>query len=292
MKKTVLRAVLSVILALFLAISALAGGLCVYAENTLCREQLLLDTAASGSYAQELYEEIAYDWENLIAIAGVPEPATLMTDLTVEQVKADALAYLQDSYTGSAAVNTDALEEKLEEKVRQYAYSNTIHETPEEELEQHIDELVTACMQEYHSSIKVPLLPKLLSSTGKLGNYVNLGKILSAVFCVLLLVVLFLLQRKKASTLYYAALASGTNALLLMGAVALAEHYELLRRLPIEASALKTLIDDYLLILLSKLNTCGQAFLIATAVLLGAYLICIAVSLLLQRRKEKEAPAE
>lgn len=288
MGKNILRTVFSLILALFLAIGALAGSLCAYAEANLCDSTLLLDTAAAGSYAQELYEEIAYDWGNLIAIAGVPEPDTLMTDLTVERVKADALAYLEDSYTGSASVNADELREKLEEKVRQYAYSNTIHETPEEELERHIDELVTACMKEYTGSVKIPLLPKALGAVSKLNKYVSIGKFAAFGFCAVVLVLLFFLQRKKKEILYYAGLSAATNALLLAGSVGLAEHYELLKRLPVQVSALKTLIDGYLQPLLDRLGAVGQIFIFVAAGLLLAYALWTLIPKILENRKNKQ----
>lgn len=288
MKKNILRTVFSIILALFMAISALAGSLCAYAEANLCNSKLLLDTAAAGSYADELYEQITYSWENLIAIAGVPEPATLMSDLTVERVKADALAYLQDSYSGSASVDVEDLREKLEEKVRQYAYSNTIHETPEEELERHIDELVTACMQEYTASVKIPLLPKALGAVSKLEKYVSMGKFAGFGFCVVVLVLLFFLQRKKEDTLYYAAIAATTNAVLLAGSAGLAEHYELLKRLPVEVSALKTLLDGYLQPLLDRLGAVGQIFIFVAAGLLAAYVLGTIAAKLWHNRKNKQ----
>lgn len=288
MGKNILRTVFSIILALFLAIGALAGSLCAYAEANLCDSTLLLDTAAAGSYAQELYEEIAYDWGNLIAIAGVPEPETMMTDLTVERVKADALAYLQDAYTGSAAVDVEALRQALEEKVRQYAYSNTIHETQEEELERHIDELVTACMKEYTGSVKIPMLPKALGAISKLGKYVSIGKFAAFGFCAVVLALLFFLQRQKKETLYYAGLSAATNALLLAGSVGLAEHYELLKRLPVQVSALKTLIDGYLQPLLDRLGAVGQIFIFIAAGLLLAYALWTLIPKILENRKNKQ----
>jgi hypothetical protein len=102
------------------------------------------------------------------------------------------------------------------------------------------------------------------------------------------LALLFFLQRKKKETLYYAGLSAATNALLLAGSVGLAEHYELLKRLPVQVSALKTLIDGYLQPLLDRLGAVGQIFIFIAAGLLLAYALWTLIPKILENRKNKQ----
>ena len=266
-KKSVLTTAFSLILSLFLAISLLAGSLCVYARSTLCKEELLTSTLLQSGYSQQLYEEILYKWENLLSICGVPESenSTILQCLTPEGVKQDTLAYFRDSYSGSRKLDTQPLEENLEALIRSYAYSNNVHMSSQEELDANIADLVNACMEEYHNSVMVPLMPRLLSKLPPLRNMLLWG-ILAAGFSALVLgVFLFFLQRRRADTLYYFGIATGTNAVLILGIYALTKGTRLISRLPITESALRSFLVAYLEILLEYFLLLGLLFLGITA---------------------------
>ncbi|MBQ8359757.1 MAG: hypothetical protein IJX37_07615 [Oscillospiraceae bacterium] len=285
MKKTVLSTVFSSILSLFLALALLAVGLCIYAANTVCTPSLLTDLAKSSGYCQELYAQIQYDWENLLAITGVADPAPIMAVLTPELVESDAIAYISDSYSGSAKLDTEALEKALDEKVRAYVLTILPDGTIDEELEKNIDELVTACINDYKSAIRIPALPKILGTVAKLEKYLTVGFWAAAGVAVVLLVFLFFLQQKRQDTLYYTAIATGTNTVIFLTATGLAAHYKIVDRLPIDVSALKTLLTAYLQELLSILQKYGQFFLLATVLLLLVYLLAVAINLKLQKKE-------
>lgn len=287
MKKAVLSTVFSCILSLFLALALLVGGLCVYASSTVCSPDLLTDLARSSGYCNELYEEIQYDWENLLAITGVADPDPIMAVLTPAQVEADTISYINDSYKGSAAINTEALEAELSEKVRTYVLSILPDGTIDADLEKNINELIASCISDYKSAVRIPALPKILGTVSKLAPYLTVGLWASVAAAVVILVFLFFLQRKRHDTLYFAAISAGTNAVLLFVATGLVTHYQIVERLPIEVSALKTLLSGYLLILLNTLQKYGYLFLQITLLLLFAYLLAVVVSLLLQRKASK-----
>lgn len=276
-KKSVLTIAFSLILSLFLAISLFAVALCVYARNTLCREELLADTLVSSGFSQQLYEEILYKWENLLSICGVPESenSKILQVLTPEGVKQDALTYFQNAYNGSGALDTQTLSDNLDALVRSYAYSNNIYMSSEEELDANIADLVEACMEEYHNSVQVPLMPRLLSKLPPLRNILKWGALVAGAAAALFGVFLFFLQRRRANTLYYGGIATGTNALLILGLYALAKGTQLVYRLPITESALRTFLIAYLERLLESFLLLGLLFLAITAALALIYfLIC------------------
>lgn len=280
MIKKVLRVIFSCILTLFIAIVVLAGSLCYFAEQTVCDPDILVQTAESSGFAEELYQEIKYDWENLLAITGVMKPDDMMAVLTQEQVQTDAIAYIRDSYTGSATVDTAQIRRQLDEKVREYAYSHNINATPESELEQNIKDLVDACMAEYRSSITIPLLPKLLGAVTTYSAYLQTGKTITAVAAAVLLLFLFFLQVQRRDTLYYLTLAAATDGIILVGLVQAATYYDVINRIPFDASALKTLLCHYLQSILNSLQGFGMQFGIITGILLAAYLLlCILVAI-------------
>ena len=287
MKKTVLSAVFSCILSLFLALALLAGGLCVYASSTVCSPDLLTDLSRSGGYCEELYEEIRYDWENLLAITGVADPDPIMAVLTLEQVEADTISYITDSYTGSATINTEALEAGLREKVQTYVLSIVPNGEIDEELEKNINELITACISDYKNSVRIPALPKILGVVSKLTSYLTMGLWAAVAAVVVFLAFLFFLQRKRQDTLYFAAISTGTNAVLLLAATGLITHYQIVERLSIDVSALRTLLTGYLLALVNTLQEYGYLFLLITLLLLVAYLLTVVIPLLLQRKASK-----
>lgn len=276
-KKSVLTKAFSLILSLFLAISLFAVALCVYARNTLCREELLTDTLVHSGYPQQLYEEILYKWENLLSVCGVPESenGTILQVLTPEGVKQDTLTYFENSYKGGGKLDTQTLSDNLEALVRSYAYSNNIYMSSEEELDANIADLVDACMEEYYNSVKIPLMPRLLSKLPPLRNMLKWGALAAGAAAALFGVFLFFLQKKRFNALYYGGIATGTNAVLILGLYALAKGTQLVYRLPITESALRTFLIAYLERLLESFLLLGLLFLAITAALALIYfLIC------------------
>ena len=288
MKKRILTTVFSCILSLFLAIVLLAGSLCVYARRTVCEPEILLQISQECGYSQELHDEIKYKWENLLSITGVMEPESIIGVLTPESVRENTLKYLHSAYGGTVELDTTDLKSQLDAKIRDYAYSNNIHATPKEELEQNITDLVNACIQDYRGAIAIPLLPRLLGAVSGITGYLEIGLYAAVASSLVLLVFLFFLQRKRWDTFYYAAISTATNAVLLLGLTGLADHYDLIARLPFEASALKTLINAYLQHLLDRLNTMGLTFLWVAVALALVFALTWACAALMQSRKAQQ----
>lgn len=275
MKKKILSTTFSFVVSLFLAIVFLAGTLCLFAGNTVCQPAYLTQIAESSGFTDELYEEIKYNWENLISITGVEDTASMMPMLTKEQVSNDVLAALENAYKGTSSLNTDELESQLEAKVRDYAYSNNIHATPESELNQNIDDLVSACIKDYRRAVSIPLLPTILGTVGKVSPILTPAATATAVAALILLVFLFFLQTERKNTLYYTAISAATNAVILIGLPALAAAYQIVKRLPVEASALKTLIIAYIQALLDQMQFIGFLFLGAAVLLIAVYTLLV-----------------
>lgn len=280
MTQKILRVFFSCVLSLFIALLCLAGGVCKFAQVTVCDTASMLRVAGEEGFTAQLYEEIEYDWDNLVSITGVTEPEEIMSVLTQEQVEQDALKYITDSYTGTATVDTSELRSQLDEKVRNYAYSHNINATPEAELEQNINDLVDACIIDYTDAIQIPLLPKILGFVGSLGE--RLGKLVPfiAAGAGVLILFLFFLQKKHRDILYYTAISSATAGIVLIGVNLLTEHYEILSRLPFSESAVKTLVTSYLQMILDELNKYSTFYLLIGALLLAVYLlVCLLVKL-------------
>lgn len=291
MLKTFLRVFFSCLLSLFLAILGLGVGLCHYGQTTVCDPGTLQSVAVDSGYTQQLYDEIVYDWENYLAITGVETPEDIMAVLNQELVTQDALNYLSKAYSGSATIDTEALRKNLESKVREYAQSHDIYETPEDELEQNIQDLVDACIDDYRSAIAVPMLPKILGTISRYGNVLPACMTGLAVGCIVLIVFLFFLQKKRQDVLYYAAISAATGSIILLGIPKLAAHYNVVNRLPFTDSALKTLVRGYLQTILREISRYGRAFLIITAVALGMY-IAVTITVALINRCRKNAQQE
>ena len=280
MRKQILSTVFSILLSFILAISLLIGSLCFYANETVCKSESLTDIAVSKGYTQELYDQIVYAWENYMAITGVSEPDPIMTVLTPEKVQADVLEYIN----ASEEIDTTTLRKQLEQKVREYV-SNTIGEDDlNAELEANINELVSACMQTYSQSITIPMLPKILSAASNIQRFLFPAGLFAFGFGLIISAFIFFLQRKRKNTLYYASIATATNAILFLAITCMAEYFSLIARLPIEESALRTLLTSYLQFLLDKLQIVGFAFLAATAMLLLVYLLFV----YLEKQESKE----
>jgi len=152
---------------------------------------------------------------------------------------------------------------------------------------------VAASIEEYKTAIRIPLLPRLLGSVSKIPEYLKLGLQATGIGCIVLLLFLFFLQKKRQNTLYYAALSTATNALLLIAGCWLINEHQLVARIPIDISALRTLLCTYLHTLVDHLERFGYLFLQTTIALLALYLvisgICALVRLLLRKKK---APAK
>ena len=273
MMKTFLRILFSCILSMFIAILSLAGALCHYGQAIVCNQSILLQIGEESGYTQQLYEDIAYNWENLLSITGVETPEDIMAVLTPAVVKQHAIKYLKDAYTGSAAFDLEQLRSDLDAKVREYAYSHNIYATPEAELEQNINDLVNACISDFQTAITIPLLPSLL---GPVGNYSPLlPKFIPmlAAGCGVLIVFLFFLQMKKQDVLYYLTTSALTGGIILVGIPKLVAHYNIINRLPIADSPLKTLIHNYLQTIIDAMSSYGVYFLYGAAAIFGLYLL-------------------
>ncbi len=284
MKKTVLSHVFSSVLALFLALLLLALSLAVFANSTLVKPEFLTGLAQYSGYTQALCAEIEEDWENLLAITGIADPEPILAVLTKEQVSADVCAYLEDSYTGTASINTTELEEKLDTQVRAYVLTILPDETIDKELEKNINELVSACIKDYKNSVRVPALPKILQAISKLGTLLEPAIWIAAAGCAVIAVFIFFLQRKRQYVLYYAAIATATNATLFLCATGLAAHYQLASRLPIGESALRTLLCALAQDMLDRLQMYGYFFLVASALLVLVYLL---ITVILKTKSRK-----
>lgn len=282
--KKFLRCLFSCILSLFLAISLLAGGACYFVQNNISNPSAL-NSAANADFTQELYDEIVYDWENLLSITGVTEPETIMSVLTYAQVEKDALDYLAGAFNGGISTDTQALRTNLDEKVRQYAYSHNIHATPEEELEQNIKDLVNACIADYEDAIRIPLLPTTLGYAAKIGPYCTKLLPIIAAGALVLFLFLLLLQRKKQDVFYYSAISAATGGIVLIGAVMAVEYYEIIGRLPFSDSAIKTLVVNYCRQLLAALQQYGYLYLMGAGACLVLYLVFNLIAMLFRKPK-------
>lgn len=287
MTKRFLRIFFSCILSMFIAILSLAGGLCHYTQAIVCNQDILLQAAKNSGYTQQLYEDIAYNWENLLSITGVETPEDIMAVLTPEIVAQHTLDYLKDSYSGSAATDMQQLRSDLDSKIREYAYSHNIYATPEAELEQNINDLVDACISELQAAIAIPLLPTLL---GAISNYGQLlPKFIPALAggCVFLALFIFFLQKKKQDVLYYITLSGMTGGIILTGIPKLVAYNNIIGRLPVGDSPLKTLITNYLQTVVDAMSIYGKYFFFATGAVFGLYLLIHLIILIVKYYRKK-----
>ncbi len=286
MKKKILTSVFSFVLTLFLAFSLLVGSLAIYAENTLCSPEKLEKIGTKSGYTTELYDQIHSSWENLLAITGVTAPEPILAILTPSLVEKDALRYISDSFAGKADISTKELETALDGKIRDYVKGQG--EEIDEEVEKNIQELVSACIKKYEHGIRIPMLPKVLGAVSKLQKYLMPLAIGAFGFSLVLLVFLFFLQQKKKNILYYGAISASTGAMLLVGASFLSDHYELAKRLPLEESALRTLLSSYVQFLTDRLGQVGMVFFWVFIAFLFALLVIFAVEKIREGEKKEE----
>lgn len=286
--KRFLQTLFSCILSLFLAVFFLGAGLCLYAQQTVCEPDFIAKAIVDSNYGQQVYEEIAYEWENLLSITGVETPEDIMAILTPETVARDAQNYICDSYTGNASLDTQQLRRDLNSKVREYAYSHNIHATPTDELEQNISDLVDACIAEYESGIVVPLLPKILGTLFGYGALIPKIMITTAVGCAVMALFLFFLQKKRQDTLYYISISAATVGIILRGLPLLAAHYDIVNRLPFSESALKSLVTAYLQALLDTVGQYGNLFFVAAAAVFALYLVVNVITMIVRKAISKK----
>ncbi len=291
MKKTVLRTVFSLILSLFLAMVVLCGAVLGLAAQTVCNPDYMHSTAQNSGYSTQLYEEIAYQWENLLAITGVMEPEPIMAVLTPEKVQEDALHYLDSAFTGTPEMNTDGLKLALESEIRQYVESYYPSAEQKEEMEQNIRDLVADCISSYRSAISVPGAGYLLGAVNRVRGYLLPGILVMAAVAVLLAVFLFFLQKRRAEVLYYGAVAMATDAAFLLGIPALAQSYRVMERLPLSDSALKTLLQSFLKGILDRVENAGWLVAVCVGLLLLGYGSYYVLRKAPKQKPKPEAPA-
>lgn len=273
MKKTVLSRIFSFVLALFLAITLLASAMAGYVRGTVADPQNVKNAVTGSDFAAALYSEILAKWDNLISICGIADTAPMLEILTEERVQADVLAYYDAAYHGKQDVDTEALEKALEEKLWAYAESLENTDRSDKELKKNIADLVKACMDEYRTSVRVPLLHTLLGALTRRKKWLNVGEIGAAAFACLLLLFLFFLQEKRRYTLYFAAVATATDTVLILGGGLFAKAIDLVNRLPLAESALRDLAVICANDMLTKLLILGAAFLAVTLILLLVFVL-------------------
>ncbi len=277
MKQTVLPVALSGLLALFLSVVTVAGALFYIAGESLCEPTYLMQTAQDSGYTQELYGQIAYKWENLLAITGIQDQEPVMAVLTPEEVAQDALLFLETAYEGSAELDLQQLSVDLETKVREYVDKNYPSAQQQAELEKNILDLVNACISDYRSAVSIPGAGTVLRTLNKIRQYVKPGMYITAGAALVFLVLLFFLQRKRRETLYYTAIALTADSLILLGVPALIYGNRVIERLPLGASAMKTLIDAFLIGILDRMHSAGLLFLLTALLLLLVYGLIYAI---------------
>ncbi len=292
MKRNLLRGAFSLVLALFISIIVLCGALLGIVEQTVCSPAYLLKTAQSSGYTAQLYDQIAYHWENLLAITGVMEPETIMAVLTPEKVQEDVLSYLESAFTGSPELDTELLQEDLDKALRAYVEAYYPSAEQQTELEQNIRDLVADCISYYRSSIALPGAGRLLGTVSGVRVYFRpVALLLAGVGAVLLLFLVFL-QKPRGEVFYYGAIALAADALFLLGIPALVYGYRIIQRLPLAESALKTLMDAFLEGLLRYLERMGWLAVACTVLLLLIYALCRTVGKLLEKQVSAKPEAE
>ena len=266
------RKLFSVVIALFLAVSLFAAGICIYGTHTVCRQELLLEQLESTGYTRELYGEIVARWQNLLTLAGVAEPETILCVLTPETVAEDAAAYFRNACNGAATPDNQDLRTALEQALRSYAEAHNIQARPQTELEEHNRTLVNACMADYRLIMQNPLLPKAVNAVLARRDLLKTGGYIAGAASALFLAALFFLQEKRRNTLYYAAISAASCAVSVFGVWGYFHHKNILQT--VAQSPIKTLAAGYLTRLLQSLRLLGDIYLAAAAALLLGYLTC------------------
>lgn len=270
--KKILPSVFSFVLSLFLAVSLLLGSFSLFVYHTVLDQETLIGVADQSKYTEEMYEEIRDSWENLFAITGVSEPEPILKLLTPEGVEKEAFSYLRSCFGGKGKISTEQMEKDLDEKIRAYVKSQGEEEISKE-VEENIEELVSSCAEKYVKGIRVPLLHTVLGKAGALRKYLLPVSVISFAFSLILAVFIFFLQKKKKEILYFLAISTATCAVIFLGATFLAEGYEITARLPIEKSALLTLVASFVQFLIDEICLMGVIFSGVFVLLIVLYLI-------------------
>ncbi len=274
MKKK-LSVIFSFILTLFLAIGLFAAVMCQLVCTTVCVPQLWQQAIQDSGYTDTLYEEIYGNWENLLLICGVQQPEEILSSiLTQDAVSQQAQDYFAQAYTGEVTLDTTKLKQDLQDALHTYAAENDVYMTEQAELDANVQELVDVCISEYTNAVQLPLLPRLLSSVAGMQSKLQLLQWCIGGACIGLLVFVFFLQQRRRNVAYYGAIATATNAVLLLGGYGFVAGKQFLQRLPIGASALRDLTIAYGQQILQQMCRLGLLFLAATALLLAVYFIC------------------
>lgn len=245
MKNRKLASLVSYILALFLTFTLFATTVCTVFLLTVANPKRIDNAILKSEYIKPLKDEIAYKWDNLAAICGMEERDELLALLTEERIENDSREYFKKAYSGET-IDTSALKETVHKVVSDYAYKNDWGLISKAELEQNINDLVNSCIDEYNLSVKVRLIPKLLSTVTKFKKFAAIGLTGSAILSLGIMVFIFFLQHNRRKTAFYAFTAFGANAFLYLFMVLFVLSGDLIDRIPIEASALYNLVNGYL----------------------------------------------
>ena len=83
--KSRLTVILSFVVSLFLTLTLLATALCAFGSAFLEKSEGLEEAALKSDYSNTLYEEIKYDFENLLSITGVMMKKSMQSVTVTEE---------------------------------------------------------------------------------------------------------------------------------------------------------------------------------------------------------------
>lgn len=271
MKKTVLSKAISFLLSLLLATTLLGGFVCAYIGQTVGDPRRIDEAAAESGYGDTLYGEIRDKWENLFAVSGIPDAEEMLSVLRKDTLMSDIRSYFAGAYQGQLIVDTQALEDALQEKLEAYVAGIEDADPEDLELQKNIRDLVAACADQYRLAVRIPMLHTVLGKVTRIRDLLAVAVAAAALFAVVLAVFLFFLQKPRADALYFGAVATVTDTVLLLGLRIFAGWIRLVDRLPLAQSALRDLAQVYVADLLSVLTRWGIGFAVLSAALLAAY---------------------
>ncbi len=271
MNKSKLSSVFSYALAMLLCVLVFAVSLCVLFVLTVASPKAIDTAITQSDYVAPLRQEISAKWENLASICGMQETKPLLSLLNNERVENDCRQYFKNAYNGET-LDTASLKNEVYRVVSDYAHKNDLGLISQAELEQNIKDLVNSCMDEYDRAVKIRFMPKLLNKAAKLTPTLLICLTALTLASVGIIIFIFYLQADRKKTLLYVFYALGGNALFYLFMLLFVWANDLIKRIPIEESALYNLSIKYLSNTLNSFILTAAILLIASAVILILYL--------------------
>ncbi len=245
MKNANLPLIFSYILSFFLSITLCAIIFCTLFLCTVAQPKNFDNAISKSNFIKPLKNEISEKWENLAAISGMEDRDELLSLLTEKRIEKDCREYFKSAYNGES-VDTASLKQELYTVVNEYAKDHNPHLIPDAEVSENVNDLVNACMTEYDTSVKIKLLPSLLSRVKKFTPIVIGALIGCSVVSLGLILFIFGLQRGLKSTAKYVFYGVTANTVLFTVLSLLIHFNDFIHRIPIDASALYNLAVAYL----------------------------------------------